>query len=97
MSSGSANIKSAGPSGGASGSAVYKAPFKFNADIPIDLAGSLYEIKKKLLGTNASTIIQLVDEVGSKNSVRVRMRGIGSGFLEGQQELQVGLQTIYST
>ena len=79
-----------GPTGGASGSAVYKAPFKFNADVPIDLAGSLYDIKKKLLGTNASTIIQLVDEVGSKNCVRVRMRGIGSGFLEGQQELQVG-------
>lgn len=78
-----------GPTGGASGSAAYKAPFKFNADVPIDLAGSLYDIKKKLLGTNASTIIQLVDEVGSKNCVRVRMRGIGSGFLEGQQELQV--------
>jgi len=51
--------------------------------------GSLYDIKKKLLGTNASTIIQLVDEMGSKNSIRIRMRGIGSGFMEGQSEIQV--------
>lgn len=91
LSSGSAANKPAGALGGTSGSTSYKAPFKFNADVPIDLVGSLYDIKKKLLGTNASTIIQLVDEVGSKNCVRVRMRGIGSGFLEGQQELQVCL------
>ena len=90
MSSKGAGNKPPGPGGtaGPAGNAVYKPPFKFNADVPIDLVGSLYDIKKKLLGTNASTIIQLVDEVGSKNSARVRMRGVGSGFVEGHQELQ---------
>mmetsp|Transcript_12538 Transcript_12538/g.17210 ORF Transcript_12538/g.17210 Transcript_12538/m.17210 type:complete len:653 (-) Transcript_12538:41-1999(-) len=74
--------------GSSAGSSVYKPPFKFNANVPIEIVGSLYDIKKKLLGTNASTIIQLVDEMGSKNSIRIRMRGIGSGFMEGQSEIQ---------
>eukprot|EP01037_Dinobryon_pediforme_P019100 gene19100-19460_t len=69
MSSKGAGNKPPGPGGtaGPAGNAVYKPPFKFNADVPIDL---------------------LVDEVGSKNSARVRMRGVGSGFVEGHQELQ---------
>jgi hypothetical protein len=79
--------------GGSIGSntGYYKPPFKFSEAVIIDLQASLYEIKKKLLGTNASTIIQLVDEIGSKSCIRIRMRGAGSGFLEGpnQQELPV--------
>jgi hypothetical protein len=82
-------IGGGGRGGPGSMNSVYKPPFKFNANVSIDITGSLYEIKKRLLGTNASTIIQLVDEIGSKNNIRIRMRGIGSGFLEGQQELQV--------
>lgn len=70
--------------------AFYKPPFKFSEAVVIDIQGSMFDIKKKLLGNNASTIIQLVDEIGSKNSLRIRMRGIGSGFIEGPslQELQ---------
>jgi hypothetical protein len=43
------------------------------------------------LGTNGSTILQIINEIGGTNrTVRIRIRGIGSGFLEGptQQELQ---------
>ena len=35
------------------------------------------------LGMNASKVIKIVDEVGNKHSLRVRIRGQGSGFLEG--------------
>ncbi|KAJ1436867.1 hypothetical protein B484DRAFT_392998, partial [Ochromonadaceae sp. CCMP2298] len=50
---------------------------------PVDIRGSLYEMKKKLLGTNASTIIQIVDSCGTKYNIRIRIRGMGSGFREG--------------
>ena len=68
----------------------YKPPFKFVDTVPIDIRGSSNEIKKKVLGNNASVIIQLIDEVGGKNNIRIRIRGIGSSFIEGpnQQELQ---------
>ena len=60
--------------------------------VPIDIQGPLPDIKRGLLGNNASVIKDLVNEVSGGNSrlVRVRMRGINSGFNEGplQQELQ---------
>jgi hypothetical protein len=53
--------------------------------VPIDIKGNLYDMKRRLLGTNASTIIKIVDEFGSKSTIRVRIRGQGSGYLEGPQ------------
>jgi hypothetical protein len=78
-----------GKEGGGTGYNYYKPPFKFTEAVAIDIRGSPNEIKKRVLGNNASTIIQLIDEIGSKNSIRIRIRGIGSGFIEAnQQELQ---------
>ena len=47
-------------------------------------------VKHRVLGHNAIHIHNLNDEVGvTKNQVRIRLRGIGSGFYENnQQELQ---------
>lgn len=44
----------------------------------------------RLLGTNGSTVVQIATEVaGSIRGVKIRIRGIGSGFMEnGGQELQ---------
>lgn len=86
------NMGGGGGAGGKEGGVYnyYKPPFRFVEAVPIDIQGSSYEIKRRLLGNNASTIIQLIDEIGSKSSIRIRIRGIGSGFIEGpnQQELQ---------
>lgn len=43
-----------------------------------------------MLGTNGSIVVQIASEVaGSPRGVKIRIRGIGSGFIEGnQQELQ---------
>ena len=72
--------------GTASGSGLYyQPPFRCVDTVPIDIKGNLYDMKRRLLGTNASAIIKLVDEVGTKNTIRVRIRGQGSGFLEGPQ------------
>ncbi len=49
----------------------------------------------RVLGPSASTILKIVDDSGgSRNTVRIRIRGRGSGFVEGpmQQELQEPLQ-----
>ena len=43
----------------------------------------LYNIKKILLGTNASNIIAKVDSLGGTSVVRIRIRGMGSGYPEG--------------
>ncbi len=82
-----------GPQGGGFGSSVaggyYKPPFRHVEVVPVDIGGNLFDIRRRLLGNNAMNIIQLVDSIGSKQTIRVRMRGVGSGFTEGpsQQEL----------
>ena len=46
----------------------------------------------RVLGTNASAVLAISNEIGGQSrAVRIRMRGIGSGYVEGpsQQELQV--------
>jgi hypothetical protein len=63
--------------------AYYKPPFKYVSTVLIDLPGSSYDIKRRVLGANASIIMGIVDSLGSKHSIRVRMRGLGSGFTEG--------------
>jgi hypothetical protein len=77
-------------SGTTSGSGLfYQPPFKCVETVPIDIRGNLFDIKRRLLGTNASAIIKIVDELGSKHSIRVRIRGQGSGFLEGPQNQEL--------
>lgn len=78
------------PSAGTtSGSGMYyQPPFRCVDTVPVDIKGNLYDIKRKLLGNNASTIIKIVDELGSKHTIRVRIRGQGSGFLEGPQNVE---------
>ena len=50
-----------------------------------------------MLGTNASAVLAISNEIGGQSrAVRIRMRGIGSGYIEGpsQQELQVMYRNI---
>jgi hypothetical protein len=78
-----------GAPGGGAGS--YKPPFKNVELVYIDIKANMFEIKKKVLGTNASVVLAISNEVGGQTrSVRIRMRGMGSGYIEGpsQQELQ---------
>eukprot|EP00596_Hydrurales_sp_CCMP1899_P010005 CAMPEP_0119048116 /NCGR_PEP_ID=MMETSP1177-20130426/57037_1 /TAXON_ID=2985 /ORGANISM="Ochromonas sp, Strain CCMP1899" /LENGTH=612 /DNA_ID=CAMNT_0007023573 /DNA_START=89 /DNA_END=1927 /DNA_ORIENTATION=+ len=79
-----------GSVGGAAGGGSYRPPFK-NVDIVyIDIKASLFEVKKRVLGVNASAVLAISNEVGGQNrAVRIRMRGLGSGYVEGpsQQEL----------
>lgn len=77
------------------GAGFYTPPFKNVEVVPINIEGNIYEIKRKILGNNASTIMNIIEELGvPKQTIRIRIRGIGSGFLEGpsQQELQEPLQ-----
>lgn len=69
---------------------LYRPPFKNIAIVPINIQGDMYQIKKRVLGVNAATVLQIVEELGTKNSIRIRMRGIGSGYQEGPlaQEIQ---------
>jgi hypothetical protein len=77
-------------SGSASGSGLfYQPPFKFVDTVTVDIRGNLFDIKRRLLGTNASAIMRIVDELGSKHNIRVRIRGQGSGFLEGPQNQEL--------
>ena len=50
----------------------YKPPFKNVETVPIAIHGSLFEIKKKVLGQNASNIIAIIDELASKQTCRIR-------------------------
>lgn len=69
---------------------VYRPPFRHVTVVKVDIPGHLYDVKRRLLGPNASSLMAIVDAVGSKQTLRIRMRGIGSGFYEGAggQELQ---------
>jgi hypothetical protein len=87
-----------GSVGGAAGGGSYRPPFK-NVDIVyIDIKASLFEVKKRVLGVNASAVLAISNEVGGQNrAVRIRMRGLGSGYVEGptQQELPVKFSLHY--
>lgn len=83
--------------GGAGGGGSYRPPFKNVELVYIDIKASLFEVKKRVLGTNASAVLAISNEVGGQTrAVRIRMRGLGSGYVEGpsQQELPVNLYFI---
>lgn len=72
---------------------MYRPPFKFTSTVPIGgplTSHSLIELKRRLIGQANERIFQLVKELGGQHRVRLRLRGIGSGFREGtlSQELQ---------
>jgi hypothetical protein len=69
---------------------MYKPPYKWVEEVPIDIEGAeLYLVKRKVLGQNASTIRELVESIGDRNTIRVRMRGIGSGYNEGPESREM--------
>lgn len=85
VSSGTGGIKNlpGQPAAPVTHATLYRPPFKNIAVVPIDIDGDVYQIKKRVLGVNAATVLQIVEELGTKNSIRIRMRGIGSGYQEG--------------
>lgn len=62
---------------------MYRPPFKYVAEVPIDIEAPVFEVKKRVLGVNAATVLQIVEDLGNKNTIRIRMRGVGSGYQEG--------------
>ena len=63
---------------------MYKPPFKHIEEVPVDIAAELHQVKRRILGNNASTVKGIIEEIGDRHSVRIRMRGIGSGYPEGR-------------
>jgi hypothetical protein len=89
---GSSSERSRG-GGGVENTGMYRPPFQFTSTVPIGIPftfQSLPELKRRLIGQANERIFQLVKELGGQYKVRLRLRGIGSGFREGNlsQELQ---------
>jgi hypothetical protein len=63
--------------------AFYRPPFKHVEVVSIDIDANPFDVKRRLLGTNAVTIHEIVDSIGNKYNLRMRLRGQGSGFYEG--------------
>ena len=87
----------AGPGGmpdvqGPTGPNMYKPPFKFSDAVYVNapFVGDGYQLRKMLLGHQASKIMQIVQECGGSNAnLRIRIRGIGSGFKEGKEQIEL--------
>jgi len=79
-------------SGGAMGGAkpgMYRPPFKNVDVVPIDIQASIVAVKRAVLGNDASNVMEIVERRGSKQTVRIRMRGIMSGYKEGPMEMEL--------
>jgi len=79
--------------GGSDNTGMYSPPFNFTDIVPIGIPftfQTLMDLKRRLIGQSNERIFQLVKELGGQYKVRLRLRGIGSGFREGalSQELQ---------
>eukprot|EP00602_Paraphysomonas_sp_CaronLab_P001533 CAMPEP_0185030436 /NCGR_PEP_ID=MMETSP1103-20130426/17406_1 /TAXON_ID=36769 /ORGANISM="Paraphysomonas bandaiensis, Strain Caron Lab Isolate" /LENGTH=646 /DNA_ID=CAMNT_0027565573 /DNA_START=216 /DNA_END=2154 /DNA_ORIENTATION=+ len=74
-----------GGRGGPQSGLFYKPPFKFSQNVPVNIpfTGDGFGVRKRLLGPQASKIHAVVNEFGSQQTIKVRLRGIGSGFREG--------------
>ncbi len=80
-----------GKGGGASDG--YRPPFKYTDIVQVGIPftySNLGILKRCLIGHNNDKIFGLVAELGGQRSIRLRLRGIGSGFKEGAmgQELR---------
>ena len=42
----------------------------------------------RILGQNASFILQIMSELGTSSKIRIRLRGVGSGFKEGPLQIE---------
>ena len=42
-----------------------------------------------VLGQDASRVLQIVNELGNQRTIKIRIRGIGSGFREGPQHQEL--------
>lgn len=73
----------AGPGGIGTHTGTYKPPYKFVEVVPIGIEGNQFQVKKRLLGMNSINVMTIVEELGSKQNIRIRLRGVGSGFTEG--------------
>lgn len=67
---------------------MYKPAFKNIEIVPIEINAPPYNIKRKLLGDKTEIIQKLIYDAsgGNPKAVRVRMRGIGSGYPEGPEQ-----------
>jgi cleavage and polyadenylation specificity factor subunit 4 len=68
----------------------YKPPFKYFEEVPLDLNADSFQIKRLVLGKGASLVRQIINDLGDEYTIKIRIRGIGSGYPEGPEakELQ---------
>ena len=69
---------------------MYKPQFKFVDVAPIDIQANIRDVKRHVMGFNASLINKIRDDLGDQSCIKIRIRGIGSGYNEGPEarELQ---------
>ena len=95
--------KRGGVVGGNVHAGMYKPPFKHvdvvYIDIPLGDDGG-FMLRRQLLGNNVANVRRMVQEAGGTNeNLRLRLRGIGSSYLEGpmKMELQEPLHFVVSS
>eukprot|EP01041_Mallomonas_annulata_P015798 gene15798-33329_t len=77
-------------SGGMGGSGSFRPKYKHSGTVPIGipLQGDGFLLRRKLLGNQASLVLQIVNSIASPQTMQIRLRGIGSGFKEGVLQLE---------
>ena len=71
---------------GKSHSGMWKPPFKFTDSVFIDtpIEGDGHHFRRRLLGPQAVNVKRIVQDSGGTNdTLRIRLRGIGSAYYEG--------------
>jgi hypothetical protein len=48
-----------------------------------------FHFRKRLLGNGAVKVHQIIDEIANSNTLRIRLRGIGSGYMEGPNKSEL--------
>jgi hypothetical protein len=64
---------------------MYKPQFKYVDEVPIDIKADIHQIKRLVLGYQAANINKIRDELGDMSCIKIRIRGIGSGYNEGPE------------
>ena len=69
----------------------YRPYFRHVEVVPINITGDPYELRRRILGMSASNIKNIYANIGpnSQDQVRFRLRGIGSGFVEGPNHCEL--------
>lgn len=86
----STNMHSGPGQTGPSGIGSFRSRFKLTENVLVDIpfVGDGFQLRRKLLGSQAALIMQIVNTVATQQTLQIRLRGIGSGFKEGQMQIE---------